>query len=239
MGDEEKDKKTVTLSRFGMQKLLISNAQFQLFDDSCSEESGAFRERFGLMDQPAIFVNWYDAWWFSRFVGEVVVKGQTYQVTLPTEAQWEYSARAGSTGEYFRAKGKRVTGKERIIEVTEDLLPEYAHFDQAWATGTTVPVSSKLPNLWGLRMAGNALQWTLDGRQDTLPGGPDPLVTAAWGSSRVLRGGSWYNVAAFCRSASRYGFNPSYGDFNRGFRLALSPCGIPRAAELQSGIKID
>jgi formylglycine-generating enzyme required for sulfatase activity len=233
MGAKEKDKKEVTLSRFGIQKLLISNAQFQLFDDSYvgSKEE---RNRFGNDDQPAIFVNWYDAWWFSRFVCEVVVNNQPYRVTLPTEAQWEYSARAGSKGEFFRA----ALSTKKIIEVTEDLLPEYANFDQDWRTGT-LPVSSKLPNLWGLRMAGNAWQWTLDGWQDTLLGGPDPLVTGSMGSYRVRRGGGWGLGAALCRSADRSGITPVSRKLYYGFRLALSPSGIPRSGELQTGIKID
>jgi formylglycine-generating enzyme required for sulfatase activity len=235
MGDDEKDKKEVTLSRFGMQKLLISNTQFQLFDDSYLGRKED-RDRFGNDDQPAVYVSWYDAWWFSRFVGEVVVKGQTYQVTLPTEAQWEYSARAGSNGEFFRA----ARGTKKIIEVTEDLLPEYAHYrSNRDSPELTLPVTSKQPNLWGLRMTGNAWQWTLDGWQLSILGGPDPLVTGGMASLRVYRGGSWSNGAAICRSAYRFGHDPSYRNGHYGFRVALSPCGIPRAAELQSGIKID
>ncbi len=239
MGAEKKDKKTVTLSRFGMQKLLLSNAQFRLFDDPYVGEKGKDSDRFGKDDQPAVYVNWYDAWWFSRFVGEVVVNNQPYRVTLPTEAQWEYSARAGSDGDYFRAAQTNAEDEEIIIEVTEDLLPEYAHYSNRDSSRSTLPVSSKLPNLWGLRMTGNVMQWTLDTHASPIPGGEDPLVIGVMGSFRVYRGGSWYYEAARCRSAYRFGGDPSYRNFDFGFRVALSPSGIPRAAELQSGIKID
>jgi formylglycine-generating enzyme required for sulfatase activity len=57
------------------------------------------------------------------------------------------------------------------------------------------------------------------------------------GSDRVFRGGSWSLGAAGCRSALRYWFDPSVRYY--GFRVALSPSGIPKAAELQSGIEID
>jgi formylglycine-generating enzyme required for sulfatase activity len=270
MGAEKKDKKTVTLSRFGMQKLLLSNAHFRLFDDPYVGEEGKDCDRFGKDDQPVVHVSWYDAWWFSRFVGEVVVNNQPYRVTLPTEAQWEYSARAGSTGEYFRAKKFDSEDKKSIIntirivlvkymrffyvframkiyalgswsyfEVTEDLLPEYAHYSNRDSSRSTLPVSSKLPNLWGLRMTGNALQWTLDTHASPIPGGEDPLVIGGMGSRRVLRGGSWLDDAANCRSAFRDGSDPAGRSIDTGFRVALSPSGASRAAELQSGIEID
>ena len=237
MGDKEVDKKEVTLTRFGIQKLLISNAQFQLFDDSYALRSSADRKRFGSVDQPAVFVSWYDGWWFCRFIGEVKLDGKNYKVSLPTEAQWEYGARAGSDGGYFRAKGSNANG-EKIIEVTERFLREYAHFRAIRSARKTLPVTTKLPNLWGLRMEGNARQWTLDGWQDPLPGGRDPLVTGGMGSYRVNRGGSWSSDAALCRSASRYWMDPTFRTGGIGFRVALSPSGIPRAAELQSGIEI-
>jgi len=224
MGDgKREEKKEVTLTRFGMQKLLISNAQFQLFDDPYALEDSADRERFGSYDQPAVYVDWYDSFWFSRFLGEVKLNNQPYRVTLPTEAQWEYSARAGSDGEYFRAKGSNANG-EKIIEVTEHDLHEYAHSDQDMFRGRTLQVTStsKFPNLWGLWMAGNAWQWTLDAWSDSLRGN-DPLVTGGRGSYRVIRGGSWDSEAANCRSALRFWGDPSGRDDFNGFRLALSP----------------
>jgi formylglycine-generating enzyme required for sulfatase activity len=238
MGDKEKDKKEVTLTRFGMQKLHVSNKQFQLFDDPYVGEEAKDRDRFGKDDQPAIYVSWFDAWWYSRFVGEVEMKGQQYRVTLPTEAQWEYSARAGSEGDFFRAASVLDEGRDGWIEVTEEQLPQYAHYCGSGDSSGTVSMNSTKPNLWGLRMAGNAWQWTLDSRQDTLPGGRDPLVPGGMGSFRVIRGGSWSFVAADCRSAVRIKVDPTGRTSGFGFRLALSPSEVSRAAELQSGIEI-
>ncbi|OWU66196.1 MAG: hypothetical protein CBB60_000755 [Armatimonadetes bacterium Cent15-Ar3] len=232
MGDKKADKKDVTLTRFAMQKLLISNAQFQLFDDPYALKSQEALDRFGSDDQPAVFVSWYDAWWFSRFVGEVEVTNQAYRVTLPTEAQWEYSARAGSDGDFFRAKGINANGEEIIIEVTEEDLSAYAHFDQNFYTGGTLPVTSKDPSLWGLRMAGNAWQWTLNSWRESLPGGRDPLVTGGMGSNRVSRGGCWDDPAALCRAAYRDRVGPTVRTNVSGFRLALSlPSGVSSPAE--------
>ena len=235
MGDKWVGKKEVTLSLFGMQKLLISNAQFQLFDDPYALEDSEERERFGSGDQPAVDVNWYDAFWFSRFVDEVYVNNQPYRVTLPTEAQWEYSARAGSEGDYLRAKGNNANG-EKIIEVSLYDLHEYAHFYQGVRTRGTLPVTStsKFPNLWGLWMAGNAWQWILDAWSDSLRGGHDPLVTGGRGSYRVNRGGGWGDEAAGCRSASRSWDAPGIRDSGGGFRLALSSSGVEQAGELQT-----
>ena len=240
-----RDKVHVTLSRFGMQKLLISNAQFQLFDsnmisgDDMSLISENDRSRFAAPKQPAVFVSWFDAYWFSRFIGEVEVNGGKYRVTLPTEAQWEYSARAGCDGDYFYAGRDENDSSKGYFEVNKESLPHYAHFGQDWSSGSTVRVDSKLPNLWGLRMAGNLTQWTLDGWQDELRGGKDPLATGGLGSFRVGRGGGWGLGAADCRSALRDGVGPwgRYGGY--GFRVALSPSGIPKTAEQQSGIRIE
>jgi formylglycine-generating enzyme required for sulfatase activity len=236
-GNLTSDKMPVSLSRFGMQKLLISNAQFRLFDENIIGEAGW--RQFGEPNQPANFVSWFDAFWFSRFVGEVDVNGDMYHVTLPTHAQWEYSARAGCDGDYFYAWKDGNDRTKGYFEVNKESLSDYAHCGQNWEFGSTVPVNSKLPNLWGLRMAGNLFQWTLDAWQDELRGGKDPLATGGLSSRRVDRGGYWRNVAAYCRSAIRNRLVPSFRNDNGiGFRVALSPSGIPKSTEQQSGIKI-
>jgi formylglycine-generating enzyme required for sulfatase activity len=246
MGEEERDKQgklirdkvAVSLSRFGMQKLLISNAQFQLFDGNFIGRTD--RGRFGAPNQPANFVSWFDAFWFSRFVGEVEVNEDRYDVTLPTEAQWEYSARAGCDGDYFYAWKDENDRTKGYFEVNKESLSDYAHCGQNWEFGSTVPVNSKLPNLWGLRMTGNRWQWMLYAWQYELRGGDDPLLTrGVEGSGPMLRGGSWHYVSAGCRSAFRGWHHPSIREGGIGFRVALSPSGIPKSTEQQSGIKIE
>jgi len=125
-----------------------------------------------------------------------------YTFTLPTEAQWEYACRAGTTEPY--------AGDPAAM---------------AWygdnSGGTTHPVATKLPNAWGLYdMTGNVYQWCLDW-YGKYPGGTvEDWTGPATGSARVLRGGSWYYTEAYCRSAYR-DFDPGFIGNILGFRVAL------------------
>lgn len=136
---------------------------------------------------------------------------------LPTEAEWEYAARAGSTTAF-------PTGEITHTSCT----PLDPRLDPiAWYCGnclslkSTRPVKAKAPNAWGLYdMAGNVAEWTWDWYeahptgQDTDPQGP------AAGYFRVVRGGAaWYHGAARLRSADRSGHTPGYRDRFIGFRL--------------------
>jgi len=131
---------------------------------------------------------------------------------LPTEARWEYAARAGTKTAYHFGNDA-------------SQLDEYAWFDDN-SHGATHPVATRKPNAWGLHdMAGNVWEWCADGYADKLPGGTDPLVSPDGASSRVDRGSGWLHGAAYCRSAIRSGHYPSARDRNLGFRLALSSDG--------------
>ena len=128
-----------------------------------------------------------------------------YVYTLPTEAQWEYACRAGTTGDY-------AGDLQAMAWFTEN------------AGGTTHVVATKQANAWGLYdMHGNVWEWCADWYADKLPGGSvSDSKGPASGSNRVNRGGSWWFDAAYFRSANRYGNSPGYRDGNLGFRLALS-----------------
>ena len=139
-----------------------------------------------------------------------------YKYTLPTEAQWEYACRAGTTTALN--SGKDLSDKKQCPEMDEVGWYKY-NSDEA-----THPVGQKQPNAWGLYdMHGNVWEWCLDryGAYPTSavtdPTGPDT------DSIPVLRGGSWCDYARNCRSAMRYNSNP--GDKFRicGFRVALAP----------------
>ncbi len=144
---------------------------------------------------------------------------------LPTEFQWEYACRAGTTGALNTTNAYDNTNSaEQLAQLT--LLGRYegnqkegkGDFD---ANHTTV--GSYLPNQWGLYdMHGNVWEWCRDWYQDdasalnqfTDPKGPTS------GSKRMLRGGGWNYTINYCRSATRFSVDPSLADLNRGFRLS-------------------
>jgi len=148
---------------------------------------------------PVEQVSWNDCQEFIRKLNQREGNG-TYR--LPTEAEWEYACRAGTTGPY------------------------YTDLDRAgWYSGNsnnrTHPVAQKTPNAWGLYdMHGNVWEWCQDWRVD-YPGGSvtDPKGPSS-GNYRVIRGGSWSHAARYCRSADRSSGTPDYRILHRGFRVA-------------------
>jgi len=128
-----------------------------------------------------------------------------YEYTLPTEAQWEFACRAGTTGDF--------AGN----------LDAMAWYNEN-SGNTTHPVAQKQANAWGLYdMRGNVWEWCRDW-YGSYPGGSvtDPTGPSS-GSFRVDRGGSWGNVAGRCRSALRRWYAPGNRLDYLGFRLSLAP----------------
>ena len=135
-----------------------------------------------------------------------------YVYALPTEAQWEYACRAGTTTAYSFGDDPSVLG-EYAWYVKNALEPgeRYAH-----------RVGLKKPNPWGFYdLHGNAWQWCRDFYAEKLPGGTDPLVGN--GSFHVPRGGCWFLNAQCCRSAYRPDNAPGLCSDRLGFRVALVP----------------
>jgi len=133
---------------------------------------------------------------------------------LPTEAEWEYVARAGSTDLYAMGADK--------TPITPATLKEYT-----WMNGTannkTQPVGTKKPNAWGLHdMQGNVWEWCQDWYSPTsyasLPPA-DPLYKSTAATERVLRGGCWYLDSRAQRVALRGGNLPTYKSQYAGFRV--------------------
>jgi sulfatase modifying factor 1 len=152
--------------------------------------------------RPVETVSWDDC---QGFLGKVVGSSPGAQARLPTEAEWEYACRAGTTALY---NGSSL-----------DALGWY----YGNSGNTTHPVKQKTPNAWGLfDMHGNVWQWCSD-RYGDYPSGTltDPAGPAS-GPNRVRRGGSWDNVPAVCRSANRDGRAPGYSGSYLGFRLCIS-----------------
>lgn len=162
-------------------------------------------------DLPVEEVSWEDAMDFCRRLTERergagrLPAGYVY--TLPTEAQWEYAARAGTTGPY---------GGNGNLD------------DMGWYNANsgsqTHPVGGKRANAWGLYdMHGNVSEWCADWFSDSLPGGSmvDPVGPGS-GTNRVQRGGGSFFIAEICRSAIR-GKTRVVQSRYLGFRLALTP----------------
>ena len=152
---------------------------------------------------PVEQVNWHDAVAFC----EKLSAKTGINIYLPTEAQWEYACRAGSTGIF--------SGTGRV-----DQMGWYG----GNSGGKTHPVGQKRPNAWGLYdMHGNVWEWCADwygedyyaNASDDDPQGPSS------GTNRVLRGGSWSSYPRSCRSADRAGFDPSIRYDGIGFRVVL------------------
>ena len=171
-------------------------------------------------DLPVEKVSWYDAKEFcaklTAFEKATGRLPEGYEYTLPTEAQWEYACRAGTTTALN--SGKNLSDKDQCLEMDEVGWYKY-NSDRA-----THPVGQKLPNVWGLYdMHGNVWEWCLDRYGDYPTSAVTDPTGPIMGSSRVIRGGSWYFYAGGCRSATRSGNGPSYYDSNYGFRVALAP----------------
>jgi formylglycine-generating enzyme required for sulfatase activity len=124
-----------------------------------------------------------------------------YKYRLPTEAEWEYAARAGTTG-----------------PIIGDSLDAIAWYDQKGGPKTR-PVGTKAPNAWGLYdMQGNVWQWVQDGYSDYKKNAvTDPKNDK--GDKRVLRGGSWDLAAIEMRVSNRFAIPPNFKNNSAGFRL--------------------
>ena len=185
----------------------VTNAQWQ-------RVMGSEPSKWKDVDRPVEQVSWEDATEFCRKLSALAEErraGREYR--LPTEAEWEYACRAGSTTQY-------------CFGDDESKLGEYGLFDKN-SGSETHPVGQKKANAWGLfDMHGNVWEWCSDWKEEGYgskavsdPQGP------SGGSRRVFRGGSWYYTAWNCRSAFRFGVDPSCRYDSLGFRLALSPSG--------------
>src|SRR5208337_4411958 len=145
-------------------------------------------------------VSWDDAQEFCKKLGQAT----NQLVRLPTEAEWEYACRAGTSTKYYSGD-------------SEEDLKRVAWYG-ANSGNTTHPVGQKEPNQFGLYdMHGNVWQWCQDWYEEYKADAVvDPQGTAQ-GAGRVLRGGSWDDLPGSCRSASRVGGSPDVRLGNVGF----------------------
>ena len=168
---------------------------------------------------PVENVSWDDAVEFCRKLSEMPEEkaaGRTYR--LPSEAQWEYACRAGSTGRYSFSSGGSGISKE----YDEKALSDYGWFGDN-AGGMTHAVGLKRANAWGLYdMHGNVWEWCQDwyDKEYYAKSPTDDPAGPPGGSHRVNRGGSWDNLAWRCRSAVRDNYGPGDRGDDLGFRVS-------------------
>lgn len=137
---------------------------------------------------------------------------------LPTEAEWEYACRAGTTTAFYNGP---ITNKDYSpVDPSLDLIGWYGGNTYFDSKNATLPVGGKQPNAWGLYdMSGNVYEWCWDGYWEY---SADPVTdpTGKYLGNRVRRGGEYRLEAWRCRSAARASFSPSVGAFYIGFRTA-------------------
>lgn len=176
--------------------------------------------KFKYANHPVEQVSWEDAKEFcdklNRLYRGKLPKG--YRFDLPTEAQWEYACRAGTTTALNN--GKNLTDERYNCKN----LDEIAWYDYKGRERSTHVVGEKRPNAWGLYdMHGNVWEWCRDWYACYSGDAIDPTGPVRGERGRVRRGGSWLNLARNCRSAYRIGDSPLRRGNQIGFRLALVP----------------
>ena len=197
----------VTLSAFKMSKNEITFAQYDLF----CEKTGRQKPNdngWGRGTRPVINVSWEDATAFAKWMG----------CRLPTEAEWEYACKAGTTtpfntGTYLTTNQANYNGNY-----------PYNYYPKGDYLQKTMPVGSYSSNAWGLNdMHGNVWEWCSDWYGNYPSSTQINPTGATAGSYRVYRGGSWNNDADYCRSAYRFTGGSSFRISSLGFRLVYAP----------------
>ena len=169
---------------------------------------------------PVYYVSWDDC---QDFIDKLNDLDRSHTYRLPTEAEWEYACRAGTSSAYYWGSSS-----------SESTMKQYCWYDKnarssEWtsphaSSQGTQPVGTKSPNSWGLYdMSGNVYEWCQDVYTSDYSDCPsNGSAYSGQGSNRVLRGGSWLGVARYCRSANRGNFSPGYRLSYLGLRLARS-----------------
>lgn len=236
----------VSVDAFALTKTHITRGQFAAFVNETSYDAGneCFTFEGGKIEKrsnrnwrdpgfkqedshPVVCVNWEDAKAYAAWLSKKT--GKTYR--LPSEAEWEYAARASTTTAcYWGDSPNEACSYANVMDSTgKALVPgvtlEAHNCSDGYAY--TAPVASFKPNAFGLYdMIGNAGEWVEDCWNKSYDGAP--IDGSAWATGlcsqyRVLRGGSWYNVPSYARASFRDRYAPDSHGSGRGFRLARTP----------------
>ncbi|MCA9649344.1 MAG: SUMF1/EgtB/PvdO family nonheme iron enzyme, partial [Myxococcales bacterium] len=213
--DNEGPQHEVTLPSFYMARTEVTNAQYALYLEtnpnvpkapSMADQNVA---DYGQLDQPVTGLTWHEAKEYCDWAGLV----------LPTEAQWEYAVRAGTTTAYWYGDDPKDLSRFGWFDAST------GYQERGLSGARPHTVGTKGTNPFGLfDMTGNVFEWTLDAfdSDETSPRTGDSLRhEPAGGANRVLRGGSWFVSAHVARSAFRLDCAPGYRSSGVGFRPAL------------------
>ena len=176
-------------------------------------------------NHPVACISWNDTKAFIEWMGSK--SGKNYR--LPTEAEWEYVAKGGTTGRNYWGNSKEEACRyANVADRTK--LPDGSNWNNKHECSDgyafASPVGRFQPNAFGLYdMMGNVWEWTNDWYADDYyrKSSKNNPEGASSGQSRVLRGGSWFDLPQNLRSAYRFRVEPAKRYFILGFRLVLSP----------------
>jgi len=199
--ENEKNHPVALTAGFWMNKYSVTQGQWKVIMNG--ENPSYFQKG---DNYPVERISWNDCLEFIKKLNEMnKVKGI---FRLPSEAEWEYACRAGKTTQYYDSGFK----------------DDNYCWNDLNSNDSIQPVMQKKPNAWGLYdMSGNVWEWCSDWYGDYPDGTMIDPVGPAYGSTRIVRGGSWTNSAMCCRPARRYSFDPSSKYFNIGFRIVMAP----------------
>ena len=221
--EDEGPQHLVRLQSFFLGQTPVTQAQWKVvagwpkLDVDLNPDPSSFKGA----NRPVERVSWKEAVEFCRRLSQ----RRQWEYTLPSEAQWEYACRAGTTTPF--AFGETISS-------------ELANYDGNYTYGTgpkgsyreeTTDVGSFPANAWGLYdMHGNVWEWCLDQWHDNYQGAPADgrarVVDGSKETGRLLRGGSWIDIPGDCRSAFRNRGRPDDRDDDVGFRLCVFPPGL-------------
>ncbi len=222
---------TVKVAQFALGRTEVTFDEYDAFAKATNRQLPS-AEGWGRGRRPVINVSWDDAQAYAAWLSDKTKKAYR----LPTEAEWEYAARAGTqTRRYWGddPAEKDACAYANVFDAGSVEEIKKSHPSFTWQTFAcndnfpfTAPVGQFKPNAWGLQdMLGNVWEWVADCYHDSYQGAPVDGSDSEDGKAcksggRVLRGGSWNGLPDSVRSASRGRFNPDYRYIGGGFRLA-------------------
>lgn len=219
--DDEGPVHYVCVDGVWMGKYEVTNTQYRKYKSSHNSKDYKGKSLNG-NNQPAVYISWDDAKAFAKWLSRQ--NGGKYEFRLPTEAEWEYAARAGTrTARYW---GEDPDDACRYANVKDKTAKKSFNWSSIHdcddGHAVTASVGSFQPNAFGLYdILGNVWEWCEDIYDKNAYSGHsrnNPIVTAG-GSRRVIRGGSWNVAPRYVRSADRYNRSPGSRRYYLGFRF--------------------